>query len=94
MSLRVKKYFMLTNLSEPANRSEMPSSKGRRMLIPMLRSRPAPTLAASMIPGPAPVTTIQPDSASLPASTLACSYSGSLGWVRAEPNTVTFRTSS
>ena len=35
-------------------------SKGKRMLTPIDISRPAPDMPASMIPGPAPVTTIQP----------------------------------
>ena len=46
-----------------------------------------------MIPGPAPVTTIHPRSASVAAISLACSYTGSCVAVRAEPNTVTFCTS-
>ncbi len=33
------------------------------MLTPMERSGPAPSAPAAMIPGPAPVTTIQPASA-------------------------------
>src|SRR5574341_1079006 len=66
-------------------------SKGRRMLIPMDRSGPAPRLAASMIPGPPPVITSHPLFAiSLPKST-ACRYIALPGSHRAEPKTVTLR---
>ena len=67
ISLRVKKYFMLTYFSSPAITGLAPCSNGSRMATPMLRARPAPSIAACMIPGPAPVTTIQPRSASAAA---------------------------
>ena len=73
MSLRVKKYFMLTSLGSPVITSLASCSKGRRMFTPMERSRPAPSMPASMIPGPAPVMTIQPASASSAAMRRACS---------------------
>lgn len=71
MTLRVKKYFMVTSLASPAMTSLADCSNGRRMLTPMDRSRPAPSIPACMIPGPAPVTTIQPRSASCAASARA-----------------------
>ena len=64
ISLRVKKYFMLTCLSSSAMIELAPASNGSRIDTPMLRSTPAPSIPASMIPGPAPVTTIHPASAS------------------------------
>ncbi len=70
-----------------------PCSNGSRMATPMLCWRPAPSIAACMIPGPAPVTTIHPRSASVEAISVACSYTGSWVAVRAEPKTVTFCTS-
>ena len=88
MSLRVKKYFMLTYFSSPAMTGLAPCSNGRRIATPMLCSRPAPSIAACMIPGPAPVTMIQPRSASAFAMRRACSYTGSSVRVRAEPKTV------
>ena len=36
-----------------------PCSNGSRMFTPIDLSRPAPSMPAAMIPGPAPVTTIQ-----------------------------------
>ena len=60
MSLRVKKYFISTSLGSWAMKALAPCSKGRRMLTPKAISRPAPSMPAAMIPGPAPVTTIQP----------------------------------
>jgi hypothetical protein len=85
----VKKYFMLTYFSSPAITGLAPCSKGSLIDTPMLCARPAPSIAACMIPGPAPVTTIHPRSASIEAIRVACSYSGSPRLVRAEPNTVT-----
>ena len=73
ISLRVKKYFMLTYFSSPAITGLAPCSNGSRIETPMLRSRPAPSIAACMIPGPAPVTTIHPRSASIEAIRVACS---------------------
>ena len=46
-----------------------------------------------MIPGPAPVTTIQPALGERGGDAAAWAYSGSSGAVRAEPKTVTFGTS-
>ena len=45
-----------------------------------------------MMPGPAPVTTIQSAAASLVARSRARRYTGSSGLVRAEPNMVILRT--
>ena len=59
------------------------------MATPMLASRPAPSIAACMMPGPAPVTTIQPWSASSRAISEAWRYTGSWAWVRADPKTET-----
>ena len=44
-----------------------------------------------MIPGPAPVTTIQSRAATFAARSRACSYSGSSGRVRAEPKIASLR---
>ena len=60
MSLRVKKYFISTSLGSWAMKALADCSKGRRMLTPRAMSRPAPSMPAAMIPGPAPVTIIQP----------------------------------
>ena len=60
ISLRVKKYFMLTYFSSPAMIGLAPCSNGRRIDTPMLFSRPAPSIPACMMPGPAPVMTIHP----------------------------------
>ena len=85
---------MLTTRSDPDSGPTLVSSNGRRIVTPRLRSGPAPSVAAAMMPGPAPVTTIQPASASRPARSRAWTYSGSVVRVRAEPNTVTLRTSA
>ena len=45
-----------------------PVSNGSLIETPMLWSRPAPSMPACMIPGPAPVTTIQPAAASCSAT--------------------------
>ena len=63
INLRVKKYRMLTYFGSPAITGLAPCSKGSLMDTPIERSRPAPSMPACMIPGPAPVTTIQPRSA-------------------------------
>ena len=44
-----------------------------------------------MIPGPAPVITIHSTAASSRARLTVCRYSGSTGWVRAEPKIAAFR---
>ncbi len=79
MSLRVKKYRISTSLGSWAMNSLAPCSWGRRMLTPSERSRPRPRIPAAMMPGPAPVTTIQPRSAMRSASRRACTYKGSSG---------------
>ena len=94
ISLRVKKYFIATYLWSPAMTELAACSKGRRMDTPIDCSRPAPSMPAAMIPGPAPVTTIHPCAARSAATRRACSYTGSSGRVRAEPKMVTFGTSS
>ena len=71
MSLRVKKYFIETSFPSEAMVGLVCCSKGRRMLTPRLRSRPAPSIAAAMMPGPAPVTTIHPSPASASATSRA-----------------------
>ena len=63
---------MATTRSPPARMSLGCSSNGRRMLIPMARSGPAPSAPACMIPGPAPVITNQPASARCWARRRAC----------------------
>ncbi len=67
------------------------SSFGSRMFTPNAWSRPAPSSPAAMMPGPAPVTTIQSAAASRAARLRASTYTGSSGFVRAEPNMVTLR---
>jgi hypothetical protein len=67
MSFRVKKYFISTRRSF-AMRSDGSCSNGRRMLTPIACDVPAPSLPAAMIPGPAPVTTIQSCAASAAAT--------------------------
>jgi len=62
------------------------------MFTPNERSRPAPSIPAAMMPGPAPVTTIHPASAIRWAMARAWAYTGSSGRVRAEPNIVIFGT--
>ena len=52
ISLRVKKYFMLTYFSSPAMIGLAPCSNGSRIDTPMLFSRPAPSIPACMMPGP------------------------------------------
>ena len=61
------------------------------MLTPKAWSRPAPSSPAAMIPGPAPVTTIQSAAARRAARLRARMYTGSSGRVRAEPNMVILR---
>ncbi len=67
ISLRVKKYFMLTCFASPAMIELAPDSNGSRIETPIEFSRPAPSMPACMMPGPAPVTVIQPRSASCSA---------------------------
>ena len=92
MSLRVKKYFIATTWASSETIEFAFSSNGRRIDTPSDILVPAPSAAACMIPGPAPVTTIQPSAASAAATSRAWKYSGSSGSVRADPNTVTFGT--
>src|SRR5512145_3431126 len=67
----------------------MPASKGSSMPSPteMPPFSRAPLLAASMIPGPPPVTTAKPACARAQPSSSARAYIGSSGVVRAEPKT-------
>ena len=60
ISFRVKKYFIATYLWSPAMTELASCSHGRRMETPIDCSRPAPSIPAAMIPGPAPVTIIHP----------------------------------
>ena len=60
------------------------------MLTPIDISRPAPDMPASIIPGPAPVTTIHPFSDSDFATSCVSLYNGSSLVVRADPKMVTF----
>ena len=63
-SLRVKKYRKLMSFGSSAmNWPWSRSRTGSRMLTPKECSAPAPSMPASMIPGPAPVMTIQSRSA-------------------------------
>ena len=73
ISLRVKKYFIETCFASPAMTELAPVSNGSRIDTPIERSRPAPSIPASMIPGPAPVMIIQPASASWCATRRVCS---------------------
>ena len=59
MSLRVKKYFISTSRPSAASCGWEVVSNGRRISTPSAMSRPAPSVPAAMMPGPAPVTTIQ-----------------------------------
>jgi hypothetical protein len=61
------------------------------MFTPKLLALPAPPCAASMMPPPAPVMTIQPSRVMPLANARACSYSGACGPVRAEPKIETLR---
>ncbi len=71
ISLRVKKYFIATTCSCSVAIVFAFSSNGRRIETPRDRCGPAPSAAACMIPGPAPVTTIQPSAASAAATSRA-----------------------
>ena len=68
MSLRVKKYRISTSLGSWAMNVLADCSRGSRMFTPIERSRPAPSMPAAMMPGPAPVTTIQSAPAIVAAS--------------------------
>jgi len=67
-----------------------PVSKGSSMPSPTLTppACEAPLLAASIAPGPPPVITAKPASASFRPSASASAYSGWSADVRAEPNTL------
>ena len=52
--------LMLTNFSSPAITEFAPCSNGSRIETPIEFARPAPSMPACMIPGPAPVMTIHP----------------------------------
>ncbi len=60
MSFRVKKKRQSMNRLSLATNSLACCSKGRRMLMPKLLPLPAPSLPAFMMPGPAPVITMNP----------------------------------
>ena len=60
------------------------------MFTPKERSAPAPSIPAAMIPGPAPVMTIQPRSAIADPKAVAVRYAGSPSLIRAEPKMVAF----
>ncbi len=62
---------MDTSLWSPWMNSLASCSKGSRMFTPKDFSRPAPSRPAAMIPGPAPVTTIQPSAARSAAASRA-----------------------
>ncbi len=69
----------------------MPCSNGSSIPSPMdvPPALCAPAFAASMIPGPPPVITAYPASASSRPTSTACAQSGWSAGVRAEPNTDT-----
>ncbi len=71
ISLRVKKYLKLMSFGSSAMTGLASASNGRTMLTPKLRSAPAPSWPASMIPGPAPVMIIQSRAASASARSRA-----------------------
>ena len=72
-SLRVKKYRKLMSFGSSAMNWLVEASNGSRMLTPKEFSVPAPSIPADMIPGPAPVMTIQSRSAMAAAKARACS---------------------
>src|SRR3954468_12970848 len=76
--------------------SFMPCSKGSSMPRPTETppARQAPLLAPSIAPGPPPVMTADPASASRLPTSMANAYSGSSWCTRAEPNTEMARPSS
>ena len=65
-------------------------SVGSLMPTPKLFSAPAPWWPAAMMPGPAPVITIQPRAAISRANSRAATYSPCCSSVRAEPKMLTF----
>ena len=71
-SLRVKKYRKLMSLGSSAMNWLVVVSNGSWMLTPNALSAPAPSMPASMIPGPAPVTTIQSSAAMAAARSRVC----------------------
>jgi hypothetical protein len=91
VSFRVKKYLKLMSFGSRSMKVLAFCSKGRRMLTPKLRERPAPPCAASMIPPPPPVMAIHPRRVMRLAKARACSYSGAPASVRAEPKMDTLR---
>ena len=91
VTLRVKKYLKLMSFASPSMNRFGSDSIGSRIAAPKLRSAPAPSCPAAMIPGPAPVMTIQLRAAIAAAKRFATSYTGSSGTVRADPNIATFR---
>ena len=79
-----------------STQSLRPCSNGSSMPSPIERppASEQPRLAASIAPGPPPVITAKPASASAAPSSRPISYSAMVAGVRAEPNTVTARGSS
>src|SRR5207244_1786269 len=69
---------------------EATPERSRRRVEENARAQ-APSWAASITPGPAPVTTIQPRATISRANSRAARYSGSEAPERAEPKIVTFR---
>ena len=88
----MKKYLKVMSFGSAAIHGFASCSNGRRMLSPKLRSPPAPSCAAPMMPAPAPVTTIHPSSTMRRPNSRAATAASSVPGVRAEPNTVTLRT--
>ena len=67
-------------------------SNGSRMFTPKLRSRPAPSWHACMMPCPAPVMTMKPAAVIRRANSCAVRHGAEFCARRAEPNTLTLRT--
>src|SRR4029453_11582837 len=86
-------YLNVMSLGSEAIHGFASCSKGSRMLSPNERSPPPPACAPPMIPAPAPVTTIHPCSTMRRPNVTAAIAADCVGSVRAEPNTVTLRTS-
>jgi hypothetical protein len=68
VTLRVKKYRKTISFGSLSRNSLVVVSNGSLIPAPKLFSGPAPSTPASMIPGPAPVITIQSRSASARAT--------------------------
>ncbi len=88
----MKKYLKSMSLGSPAMNPFAPCSIGSLMPTPNDLSAPAPSWPAAMMPGPAPVITIQPRSAIARENSRVVAYSAWSSVVRAEPKMLTFRT--